>query len=247
MSTSILWFTDLFYTEANLATEAPKLHLFQVQSPSGQRKPQPSGSQVQASQGRVPVGPVEVGSLFLHKPAPTENRVLVYPITAPTETREIGLFGGQFPKDWVSFPSGTVVKNLPANRGDTREVGLLKGLGRSLGEGNGNPLQYSCMENPMDRGAWQATVHEVTNCWTSLITQQNTEQKIPQILTKCVYAHCFHKVDTIDNNNWINNTDSFQSWNSAGRGKITTYVSEITEHALFIWFACAKMFLWTCC
>ena len=48
---------------------------------------------------------------------------------------------GQFPKDWVSFPSGTVVKNPPANVGDTREVGLLSGLGRSLVEGNGNPLQ----------------------------------------------------------------------------------------------------------
>ena len=47
-----------------------------------------------------------------------------------------------------------MVKNLPANPGDT---GLIPGLGRSLGGGNGNPLQYSCLENPVDRGAWQAT------------------------------------------------------------------------------------------
>ena len=47
-----------------------------------------------------------------------------------------------------------VVKNLPANAGDT---GSIPGLGRSSGEGNGNPLQYSCLENPMDKGAWQAT------------------------------------------------------------------------------------------
>ena len=49
-----------------------------------------------------------------------------------------------------------LVKNLPA-------MGLIPGLGRSSGEGNGNPLQYSCLENPMDTGAWQATVYVVTN------------------------------------------------------------------------------------
>ena len=46
-----------------------------------------------------------------------------------------------------------VVKNLPASEGDVGDVGLIPGLGRSLGEGHGNPLQYSCLENPMDRGA----------------------------------------------------------------------------------------------
>ena len=51
-----------------------------------------------------------------------------------------------------------MVKNLPAKAGDTRDVGSTPGLGRSLGEGNGNPLQYSCLGNLMDRGAWQATV-----------------------------------------------------------------------------------------
>ena len=57
------------------------------------------------------------------------------------------------------FPGGSVVKNLPANAGD---VGLIPGSGRSFGGGNGNPLQYSCLGNPMDRGAWQVTVHRVT-------------------------------------------------------------------------------------
>ena len=55
-----------------------------------------------------------------------------------------------------------MVKNLPANAGDIRNVGLIPGSGRSPGGGNGNPLQYSCLENPMDRGAWQVTVHGVT-------------------------------------------------------------------------------------
>ena len=55
-----------------------------------------------------------------------------------------------------------MVKNPPANAGDKRDVGSIPGLGRSPGEENGNPLQYSCLENPMDRGAWQAIVHGVT-------------------------------------------------------------------------------------
>ena len=59
---------------------------------------------------------------------------------------------------YMGFPGGSVVKNLPANEGD---VGLIPGSGRSPGEGNGNLLQYPCLGNPMDRGAWQTTVHEV--------------------------------------------------------------------------------------
>ena len=55
-----------------------------------------------------------------------------------------------------------VVKNPPANAGDTRDAGLIPESGRSLGVGNGNPLLYSCLENSMDRGAWQVTVQRVT-------------------------------------------------------------------------------------
>ena len=54
-----------------------------------------------------------------------------------------------------------VVKNLPANAEERRNTGSIPGLGRSLGEGNGSPLQYSCLENPIGRGAWWATVHSV--------------------------------------------------------------------------------------
>ena len=59
----------------------------------------------------------------------------------------------------MDFPGGTVVKNLPANAGD---VGSILGSGRSPREGNGNRLQYSCWDNPTDRGGWWATVHGVT-------------------------------------------------------------------------------------
>ena len=59
-------------------------------------------------------------------------------------------------------------KNLPANAGDTRDSGLISGLGRSPGVGNGNPLQYSCLENSMDSGAWWATVYGVIKTQTLL-------------------------------------------------------------------------------
>ena len=58
-----------------------------------------------------------------------------------------------------------------------RHAGLIPGLGISPGEGNGNPLQYSCLENPMDRGAWQATVHRVAQSWTQL-KQLSTVNKV---------------------------------------------------------------------
>ena len=59
----------------------------------------------------------------------------------------------------LSIPGGTVVKNPPANAGDSRDMGSIPRSRRSLGRGNGKALQYSCLENPMDRGAWWATVH----------------------------------------------------------------------------------------
>ena len=64
------------------------------------------------------------------------------------------------------FPGGTVVKNPPTDERDARDMGLIPGSGRSLGERNCNPLQYSCLENPKDRGAWWATVQAITKSWT---------------------------------------------------------------------------------
>ena len=66
------------------------------------------------------------------------------------------------------FPGATMIKNLPANAGDSGDIGSIPASGRSPGVGNGNPLQYSCLENPTDRGAWRATVHRVTVNWTWL-------------------------------------------------------------------------------
>ena len=61
-----------------------------------------------------------------------------------------------------------MVKNLPANAGDIRDTCSIPELGRSPGEGNGNPIQYSCLENPMDRGSWWASVHGVAKSRTEL-------------------------------------------------------------------------------
>ena len=66
------------------------------------------------------------------------------------------------------YPGGSVGKNLPASA----DMDLIFGLGRSSGEGNGNPLQFSYLENPMDRGGWQATVHGVAKSWARLSEQQ---------------------------------------------------------------------------
>ena len=68
----------------------------------------------------------------------------------------------------MGFPGGLVVKNLPANAGDAGDKGLIPGSGRSPGEENGNPLQYSCLENSVDRGNWQSTVHGAAKSQTRL-------------------------------------------------------------------------------
>ena len=71
----------------------------------------------------------------------------------------------------MGFPGDSVIKNLPANAGD---VGWIPRLGRSPGEGNDNQLQSSCLENPMDRGAWQATVHGIAEELDTTTEQQQT-------------------------------------------------------------------------
>ena len=86
----------------------------------------------------------------------------------------------------MGLPRSTVVKNPPANEGDTKDAGSISGLGKSPGGGNGNLLQYSCLENPMDKGAWQATVHGVVKSWTRLSNWANTTL----ILYICGYI-CF--------------------------------------------------------
>ena len=77
---------------------------------------------------------------------------------------------------WICLITGAsqvalVGKNLPAKAGNIRSMGSTPRLGRSPGGGHGNPLKYSCLENPMDRGAWQVTLHRITKSWTRLSTR----------------------------------------------------------------------------
>jgi len=69
------------------------------------------------------------------------------------------------PQAYRGFQVVLVVKNLPTNARDVRDTGLIPGLGRSPGGGHGNPLQYSCLENPMDKGTWWTTVHMIAQSW----------------------------------------------------------------------------------
>jgi len=78
------------------------------------------------------------------------------------------------------FPCSSVGKESACNAGD---LGLIPGLGRSPGEGNGNPLKYSCLENPMDKGAWRATVHGVTKVGHDLPTKPPPPTKGQGLLT----------------------------------------------------------------
>ena len=86
----------------------------------------------------------------------------------------MGFFGWERKVFWTSilvrwgFPGGTMIKKLPANAGNVRDVGLISRSGRSPGGGQGNPLQYSYLENPLGRGAWKATVHSVAKSQTWL-------------------------------------------------------------------------------
>ena len=99
--------------------------------------------------GIRPVFPVSAGRFFTTEP----------PGRLPLTSLQV------LNKDQLGFPGGSEVKNLPAMQ-ETRVRSL--GLEDSLGEGNGNPLQYSCWENPMDRGAWQATAQGVAKSQTRL-------------------------------------------------------------------------------
>ena len=89
--------------------------------------------------------------------------------------------------------SGLMVKNLPTNAGDIRNLGLISGWGRSSGGRNGNPFQYSCLENSMDWGIWWATVQWVTNSqmWLSTHTQLNLETQRIQLRNMLNFEHYY--------------------------------------------------------
>ena len=89
----------------------------------------------------------------------------------PRDQTQVCCIAGSFFTIWATrgFPGGSSGKDPTCQWGDVRDMGSVPGLGRSPGEGNSNPLQNSCLENSMDRGAWWAMVHGVTKNWTGLI------------------------------------------------------------------------------
>ena len=128
------------------------------------------------------------------------------------------------------FPGGSVVKNLPANAEDTRDGDLIPGSGRSPGGGNGYPLQYSCLENPKDRGVWWATVHGLQrighdqvpnnnkissmNYWPKGISKPNLRMhhhvpisvRFETLLIRLIHVNvfCLHKFSIFLNANFLN-------------------------------------------
>ena len=95
--------------------------------------------------------------------------------------------------DWASQVA-LVLKNPPANTGDIKDIGSILGLGRSPGGEHGNPLQYSCLENLMDRGAWQATVHRAANSQIQLKQFSTHGVRSAQVflLISCVFNDLYH-------------------------------------------------------
>ena len=111
----------------------------------------------------------------LEKEMATHSSVLAWRIPGMGEPGGLQSMGShRVGHDWSDL---AVLKNLPGNAGDIRDTGLIPGSERSPGDGNGNPLLYSCLEDPMDSGAWQAVVHRVTTSQTRL-KQLSTAQFI---------------------------------------------------------------------
>ena len=115
---------------------------------------------------------------------------------------------------FMGFPGGAVVKNSPANAGDT---GSIPGSGRSSGGENGNLLQYSCLENPMDRGAWWATIHGVAKSWTWLTNRTTTfiYMLYRQGSLACCSPWGLKESDTTEQLNWTERfIQSIRMWSS---------------------------------
>ena len=116
-----------------------------------------------------------------------------------------------------------MVKNLPANAGDARDASLIRGLGRSPRGGHGNPLQYSCLENPMDGGVWWATVHEATKGWTRL-KQPSTHAK--NILSPSKTMLTCDKYETSNKNTMLmkNSQEHFYRGSGAEPWRVSSFL-----------------------
>ena len=117
------------------------------------------------------------------------------------------------------MPGGSVIKTPPVSAGD---MGSIPGLGRYSGEGNGNPLRYSCLRNPMDRGTWQATVHWVARVRHVLVTQKQ-QQFLRKNADSCFL--CFEKVKE----GWLLRDNCVEGANTPTPGTFWTERALLTE------------------
>ena len=127
---------------------------------------------------------------------------------------------------WWGFPGGSVVKNPPANAGDSEDGDLIPGSGRSPERGNGNPLYYSCLENSMDGAAWQIAVRGVAKSWTQLNDWAH------------LLAHRYHSLKIIDRNVLLNQILFKQKRKkisfSLPQCHVIAYCTEIEKKIVFI-------------
>ena len=140
-----------------------------------------------------------------------------------------------------------VIKNLLASAGDIRDASLISGSGGSPGEGHGNPLQCSCMENPMDRGAWRATVHRIAKSWTRLrdftfifLQRLGTGTSLfPLLLSINIrewllyYRHNLFWQNNITSNHWENHTLWQQIWVWSHYDMLVLWINGCFIHILF--------------
>ena len=131
-------------------------------------KPRSPLLQTDSLPSETPGKPKDGHSLSIHRPAVCTVSGFFMPTILQTSFRHKRSEFSQLPRDLWASQVSRVVKNSPANAGDLIKEGSIPGLGRSPGRGNGTPLQYPCLENPMDRGAWWATVNGVTKSGVGL-------------------------------------------------------------------------------
>ena len=146
----------------------------------------------------------------------------------PRVRNEGRLLSPEIASHHLVFPHGSVSKESACNAGD---LGLIPGSGRSPGEGNGNPLQYSCLENPMDRGAWWATVHGVARGRQDLATKPPP----PSGLGSQVWWRLFsHSLVWIRKPSWVTWHMSPASSDSSGSWWLTGMSPWVTDGTIFI-------------
>ena len=143
----------------------------------------------------------------------------------------------QFHYFYLVFPGDSGIKNLPANAGD---VALIPGSGISPGRGNGNPLQYSCLENSMDRGAWWATVYGVTKSQTQLSTHTHTFlfDSFLELLS-LIFSFCLYIIFLISFNSLSTFPFSFLSIFKTGFFLLFSFL-------VFLWYYCCLCFFRDC-